>query len=438
MARRKRLSPDPFELEVGALLENGRGTAVHEGKALEVHGCLPGERVLARHLFGRRLRGQAETLAVLRASPDRVEPRCPHFGTCSACTLQHMEPGAQAEFKQGVLLNHLDRAGIRPEALLPALRADSWHYRRKARLSVRYVKGKGRVLVGFRERDGRFVTDMAECHVVPGPVAERIQELAELVGSLAAFDAIPQIEVSCGDHGAALVFRHLVPLGESDRGQLREFARATGLAVLLQGGGADSVRTLEPEALQLGYALPEYGLEHRFGPLDFVQVNGPLNSLMVDRALALLAPGPDERVLDLFCGLGNFTLPLATRAGHVTGVEGDAQLVQRAVHNARRNGISNADFLHADLYTDGGVRTWSGQAFDKVLLDPPRSGAERALPGIAATGAARVAYVSCDPATLARDAAILSNRHGFGLKAAGVMDMFPHTTHVESVALLQR
>ncbi len=439
MPRRRKLPAEPFAAEIGPLSASGRGSCAHDGTLLEVRDALPGERVRARYLFGRRFRGQAETLEVLEASPDRVDPFCPHFNTCSACTLQHMELPTQLAFKQQVLFDQLAQAGVpAPERVLPPLQAETRHYRRKARLSVRHVKGKGRVLVGFRERDGRFVADISECHTLPLRIAAQLTALSKLAGTLEAFASIPQIEVTCGDERCALIFRHLVPLPEGDLDTLRQFARDSGLAILLQAKGPDSVTALEPADPGLAYSLPEHGLEFRFEPLDFVQVNAGLNRLMIRQALALLEPGPNDVMLDLFCGLGNFTLPLAQRCGLVTGIEGDAGLVQRANENAERNGMGNVVFEQSDLYSASTHGPWAGRRFSKVLLDPPRSGAEQVLPLIAATGAARVLYVSCNPATLARDAGLLVNEHGFHLQAAGAMDMFPHTTHVESMALFGR
>lgn len=439
MSRRKRLPAEPFEAEIESLLDNGRGLAMHEERPLEVFDALPGERVMAKYLFGRRFRGQAQQVEVSQAAPARVEPRCPHFGTCSACVLQHMDGPGQLEFKQSILLRKLEEAGgLVPETVLPPLHGVARNYRRKARLSVRLVEKKGGVLVGFRERDGRFVTDMRECHVLAPQVAERLSDLRALLNRLDGAARIPQIEVSCGDDDAALVFRHLDALGDADLERLRDFAQATGLSVLLQPGGPDTVTALEPAEPELHYALPEFGLGFRFLPLDFIQVNGELNRKMVRQALEQLAPAPDEMVLDLFCGLGNFTLPLARSAARVTGLEGEASLVQRAQDNAHANGIANAEFRQADLYAPDADLSWSADAFDKLLLDPPRSGAEPILPAIADTGATRVVYVSCNPDTLAQDAGMLVARHGFRLAAAGIMDMFPQTTHIEAMAVFER
>jgi 23S rRNA (uracil1939-C5)-methyltransferase len=439
MARRKKLSPDPFEIEIQSLLENGRGAAVHEDKPLQVHGALPGETVMARYLFGRRMRGQAETLEVLQASADRTVPRCPHFGTCSACTLQHLDHDTQLAFKQKAMLSQLEQHGaVSPVTILPPLSAERWNYRRKARLSVRHVRAKGRVLVGFRERDGRFVADMQECHVLPRSVADCLNDLAGLIASMDAVESIPQIEVSCGDESCALIFRHLEPLSEQDTGALRIFAEKTGLAIWLQPKGPDTVHALNPGQSPMVYALPEYDADFEFSPLDFVQVNGSLNQLMVLQALELLDLHAKDRVLELFCGLGNFSLPMARFCQSVTGVEGDESLVKRAVSNAQRNGLQNAKFVRTDLYQPGADLQAAEGQFDKVLLDPPRSGAQQVLPLLVASGATRLVYVSCNPRTLGSDAGKLVHEHGFALESAGIMDMFPQTSHIETMALFKR
>jgi 23S rRNA (uracil1939-C5)-methyltransferase len=391
---------------------------------------------MARYLFGRRLRGQAQMVEVVQASPDRVSPRCPHFGSCSACSLQHLDPAAQIRFKHHLLSRHLEKASVPgPRRWLEPLQADLWHYRRKARLSVRLVPAKGRVLVGFRERDGRFVADMTGCHVLPRVVAGQLNALSRLVGELEGLRQVPQIEITCGDEACALVFRHLESLSEADEERLRAFANETGLFVLLQSGGPDTVRPLAPPDPTLQYHLPAFGLRYRFSPQDFVQVNASINGHMIQQALELLQPVGQDRVLELFCGLGNFSLPLAQRSAEVIAVEGDAGLVDRAQLNAIGNGIGNVTFLHSDLHTEPvGVLLPEGP-FDKVLLDPPRSGAGAVLPVIGQSAARRVVYVSCNPESLASDAAELTGSYGYRLEAAGVMDMFPHTAHVESMAL---
>jgi len=437
--RRRKFPRESFETTIEDLSHDGRGVATHEEKTVFIHGGLPGERVSAR-LTGRRRRyDEGETIEILEPSPDRIEPVCPHFGQCGGCSLQHLEPMKQIEYKQRTLEQNLARIGkVTPEEIWEPLSGPLWGYRRKARLSVRYVHKKERVLVGFRERYGAFVADMCECHVLDPRIASELQRLSELILSMEARRSIPQIEVACGDSRCALVFRHLEPLSGSDTERLRDFARSSGIAVLLQPGGPATIRALEPETVGLGFGFPDFGLELAFGPSDFIQVNGEMNRLMVARALELLDPGPQDRVLDLFCGLGNFTLPIATRCASVVGVEGDAELVRKGSANAKRNGLENAGFFVADLAQEPEGAPWLRGGYDKVLVDPPRSGAEFILPHVAASGARRLVYVSCHPASLARDAGILVHEHGFTLKGAGVMDMFPHTGHVESMALFER
>jgi 23S rRNA (uracil1939-C5)-methyltransferase len=353
--------------------------------------------------------------------------------------LQHLDPVEQVRAKHNTLVQNFLRIGeVEPEAWWDAITGPVWGYRRKARLSVRDVPAKGRVLVGFRERYGRYVADMTECHVLAPQVGSHLEAMSDLIGSMAALREIPQIEIACGDNGTALVFRHMNPLIDADRQALVEFARVTGLAVLLQSGGPETIEPLEPEHFQLEYEIPRFELTLEFGPVDFIQVNREINLKMIDRAIELLNPGKSDRVLDLFCGLGNFTLALARLAGQVVGIEGDAGLVRLAELNARKNGIDNAEFHSADLTEEPGRAAWLQEPYDMVLIDPPRSGAEFILPHVAASGAHRIVYVSCHPASLARDAGILVRDFGFTLKGAGVMDMFPHTGHVESIALFER
>jgi 23S rRNA (uracil1939-C5)-methyltransferase len=437
--RRRRLPQEPVELVIEDLSHDGRGVATLVEKKVFVHGALPGERVLARLTDAKRSYNEGETTEVLEPSRHRVEPICPHFGQCGGCSLQHLDPVRQVEAKHNTLVQNLQRIGkLEPETLWAPLTGPRWGYRRKARLSCRYVHKKGKVLVGFRERYGRFVADMSECHVLDERIAQKIPELSALIHSLEAYRAIPQLEVACGDDTCALVFRHLEPLSEPDCGRLRQFAQQSGIAVLLQAAGPDSIKCLEPESLELSYEIPAFGLTLVFEPSDFIQVNAQMNRLMIDRAVELLDLSDGERVLELFCGLGNFTLPIATRAASVTGIEGDAGLVRKATENAARNQLENARFHCADLNEDPGTASWLRQSYHKVLVDPPRSGAEFILPHIAASGASRLVYVSCHPASLARDASVLVHKYGFRLEGAGVMDMFPHTGHVESIALFGR
>lgn len=428
-----------FETEITDLSHDGRGVAHVNGKAVFVAGALAGERVRVRFSGKHRHYDEAEVEEVLQASPDRVAPRCAHFGVCGGCVLQHLKPGAQIAAKQRVLMENLERIGkVAPRSVLAPLTDSPWGYRRKARLSVKFVEKKGRVLVGFRESNGRYVADIARCEVLMPAVGERISEIATLIETLDAKRDIPQIEVAIGDDLAALVFRHLRPLSDHDRSALVEFGKAHALAIFLQPGGIDSVAPLWPEAAQLVFRLPNYAVELEFEPLDFVQVNAGMNRAMIEHALGLLDPQPADRVLDLFCGLGNFTLPLARRAAHVTGVEGEAGLVQRAGENARRNDLANAQFFAADLAADQRAAPWARADYDLMLLDPPRSGAEAVLEYLPRKGVRRLVYVSCHPGSLARDAGTLVNRHGFVLTGAGAMDMFPHTAHVESIAVFDR
>jgi 23S rRNA (uracil1939-C5)-methyltransferase len=437
--RRRKLPKDPVEIIIDELSHDGRGVGTYNEKIVFVHGALPGERILVQLTDRKRSYDEGETVEVLQSSPHRIVPRCPYFGQCGGCSLQHLDVRQQIASKQNTLIQNLERiAKQSPENVWDPLTGASWHYRRKARLSVRYVHKKGRVLVGFRERYGRFVTDMQECHVLDQRIAERIPDLCQLIHSLDALRVIPQLEVACGDEECALVFRHLEPLSGSDQDKLRNFASQSGIAVLLQPAGPSSIHCLYPDIVELSFNLPQFGLNLAFDASDFIQVNAEMNRLMVSRVIALLQPRKHDRVLDLFCGLGNFTLPIATLAASVVGIEGEAGLAARAQTNAARNGISNAEFHVADLNEDPGMATWLRKPYDKVLVDPPRSGAEFILPHIAASGASRVVYVSCHPASLARDAGLLVHHFGFELKGAGVMDMFPHTGHVESIALFER
>jgi 23S rRNA (uracil1939-C5)-methyltransferase len=437
--RRRKLPREPFEARIEDLSHDGRGVTTHEDKKVFVHGALPGELVMVKVTDRKRSFDEGETVSVLEPSPDRIEPRCPHFGQCGGCSLQHLDPVKQIQAKQNTLVQNLERIGkVKPETVWDPLTGPQWGYRRKARLSVRYVHKKERVLVGFRERYGRFVADMQTCFVLDERIASQLGGLSELIYSMEAKRTIAQIEVACGDDDCALVFRNLEPLSEGDLEKLRSFAKETGLAVLLQPSGPASIHCLEPASVNLTFCIPEYDLQLAFGPSDFIQVNTEMNRLMIHRVLELLEPVEGDRILDLFCGLGNFTLPLAKAAGAVVGIEGDAELVRRASENARKNGVANAIFHAADLNEDPGSAPWLKQGYDKVLVDPPRSGAEFILPHVAASGAKRVVYVSCHPASLARDAGILVREHGFRLLGAGVMDMFPHTGHVESIALFER
>jgi 23S rRNA (uracil1939-C5)-methyltransferase len=437
--KRKPLPSEPVEVLIDSLTHEGRGVARVDGKTVFVDGALAGERVRLRYTRSRGSFDEGRVVEVLEASPDRVPARCPHFGVCGGCSLQHMGPEAQIRMKEAVLADVLRRIGrVAPEHWLPPLAAARWGYRCKARLGVRHVEKKGRTLVGFRERGSSFVADLSRCEVLHPDVGERIAALAELLEGLSLRDRIPQIEVAKGDGPGVLVFRVLEPPSDADLARLLAFAERYGLRIYLQAGGPESIRPLPGQALDLHYRLPAFGVKIHFGPTDFTQVNPGLNRAMVDRAVALLDPQPGDRVLDLFCGLGNFSLPLARRAGQVVGVEGNTGLVERAGRNAERNGIRNARFYAADLYGELGPAAWLDEHFDKALLDPPRSGALQVLDRLPAMGVRRLVYVSCFPATLARDADRLVSGLGYRLVSAGVMDMFPHTAHLETMALFER
>jgi 23S rRNA (uracil1939-C5)-methyltransferase len=432
-------APREYELVIDDLAHDGRGVGRVEGKAVFVSGALPGERVRARQTARNRNFEEAETLEVLQASPLRIAPRCAHFGVCAGCVLQHVDQDAQIAAKQRVLMENLSRIGhVQPGRVLEPLTDAAWGYRRKGRLSVRYVEKKGRTVLGFREASNpRYVAELTECHTLLPELGLRLPALTALVESLDGKRAVPQIEFIAGDGPLALVFRHLEALSESDLERLRAFAASSGHALYLQPGGTDSVHPLEADA-ELSFPIPEFDLRLAFRPLDFIQVNAGLNQKMIARALELLDPQAGDRVLDLFCGLGNFTLPLSRRAGQVVGVEGDPGLIARARENAARNALGNVEFHAADLAKDLSAEPWMKAGFDKLLVDPPRAGAAEVLAQLPLKGIHRIVYVSCHPGSLARDAGFLVRERGYKLRAAGAMDMFPQTAHVESIALFEK
>jgi 23S rRNA (uracil1939-C5)-methyltransferase len=410
------------------------------GKTVFIAGALPGERVSFRRRSFHKQHDEAELVEVLEPSPHRVVPRCAHFGVCGGCAMQHLAPEAQLAAKQKELAENLTRIGsVTPAEWLPPLLGPVWGYRRRARLSSRYVAKKERSLVGFREKQGKYVADVQRCEVLSEPVGALVGSLAELLTGMQRRASIPQIEVALSDGERVLVVRVLDPLPEADLVRLREFEAAHCLRILLQPGGLDTIHPLSEGPIDLHYRLDAFDLRLEFGPSDFVQVNAAINQSMVARAIELLEVGPADRVLDLYCGLGNFTLPLARRAASVVGVEGDAGLIERARANARLNGISNATFHVGDLsVAPDRTIPWMRGGYDLVLLDPPRVGAREVLSAVAHLAPRRVVYISCHTGSLARDLGVLTQEHGFRLRAAGVLDMFPHTTHVESVALLDR
>lgn len=428
----------PEEAVVAALNHDGEGV-VREAKTVFVPGALPGERIRYRRLRRHRQHDEGELLEVLAASPVRTTPRCAHFGLCGGCALQHMEPAAQLLAKQEELASNLARIGkVAPDRWLEPLAGPVWHYRRRARLGAKFVRKRGRVLVGFRERQKPYVAALERCEILAPPLDGLIAPLSALLSGLEARESIPQIEVAVADNTSVLVFRHLTDLTAGDRAALADFGRAHDLHIWLQPGGPASVAPLAGAPAVLEYHLPAEGLRFEFQPTDFVQINGTVNRLLVARAMELLEVDASHRVLDLFCGLGNFTLPIARRAREVVGIEGEAGLVARAAHNARLNGLDNAAFHVANLAEPGGGAAALSGRFDRILLDPPRAGAIEVLPRLVELGAARMVYVSCHPGTLARDLGVLVHEHGYRLVAAGVIDMFPHTNHVESIAVLEK
>jgi 23S rRNA (uracil1939-C5)-methyltransferase len=435
----KRISAAPEEADIVDLTHEADGVARIDGKAVFVAGALPGERVVLRRVRRHRNFDEAVLESVITASEDRVEAPCPHYGTCGGCALQHLAPAAQLAFKQAQLLENLARlGGVEPAMVLEPLTGPVWGYRRRARLGIKHVTRKGRVVVGFRERAAPYVADLHECRILAPQLGRLIDPLAELVGSLSIAARLPQAEVAAADNACAVVLRVLDPPTGADLARLREFERSQGVRIYLQPGGPATVAPLTPGQEPLRYGLTSFDVDLEFEPTDFIQVNAVLNEAMVGRAVELLEPQPGDRVLDLFCGLGNFSLPLARRAGEVLGVEGEAALVERARDNARRQAIGNVAFLAADLSAPADDAPWATRSCDRVLLDPPRAGAREVLPVVDRCGARRVVYISCHSGSLARDAGHLVRDHGFRLVAAGVMDMFPHTTHVEAMAVFER
>ncbi len=434
--RRQKLPQEPVEVNIESLSHEGRGIAHIDGKTIFVDGALAGERVMFQYTRKHRKYDEGKVVEILSAAEDRIAAKCEHFGVCGGCSLMHMSPEAQLTLKEGTLREQLTHFGsLAPENWLGPLKGPLWGYRRKARLGVKYVTKKERVLVGFREKGSPYLALLNQCEVLAPSVGMRLTSLAEMIAGLEVYNRIAQIEVAVDDENTALVFRNLDPLSAEDLSKLVAYAKAEDLWIYLQPGGPDTVAPLWPENPQLSYA-PEAGLEMDFAPTDFTQVNAEINQKMIVRAIEMLEVNEDDRILDLFCGLGNFTLPLAKRVKEVVGVEGDASLVAHARRNAIKNGLDNAVYEQADL-TQTALKDypWAAAGFNKILLDPPRSGAFEVLPQLAALGAERLLYISCNPATLARDAGALVNEHGYRLVSAGIMDMFPHTTHVESIAL---
>lgn len=430
---------------IESLDHEARGITRLDGKTIFVEGALPGECVEFESHKRKPTYEVAHLQRVVRPSGSRVTPRCPHFGVCGGCSMQHLDPAAQVAVKQRVLENTLWHLGrVRPAQLYPPIHGNPWGYRHRARLAARLVPGKGGMLLGFHERRSSYVADMHQCDILPPHVSALLMPLRALLGGLSIADRVPQVEIAVGERVTALVLRILEPLTPADETRLRDFADRHGVAIHLQPKGPASACRFHPlDAPPLSYTLPEFAVEHHFSPTEFTQVNHAINRVLVRRALRLLDPQPGERIADLFCGLGNFTLPIARSGATVVGIEGSAALVRRAGENAVANGLARrVDYAVANLFEATPASLAALGPFDKMLIDPPREGAVELVKALGGEGTppppGRIVYVSCNPATLARDAAILVSVKGYRFRGAGVINMFPHTSHVESIALFER
>ncbi len=426
---------------IESLDHEARGITRQEGKTIFVDAALPGETVEYASFRRKPNYELAHLVSVLTPSPARVEARCPHFGICGGCAMQHMEPSAQVAAKQRVLEDGLWHIGrVRPERILPPIFGEPWGYRHRARLAVRKVERKGGVLIGFHEKRSSYIADMTTCAILPPHVSDMLMPLRELVGALSIVERMPQLELAVGEHCTALVLRILQPLTAADEKMLQVFADRHQVVFYLQPKGPDTAYRFYPEdAPRLSYALPEFALELDFRPTDFTQVNHAVNRILVRRALSLLDPQPGERIADMFCGLGNFTLPIARSGASVVGIEGSPALVKRGWESAVANGLSErVEFGVANLFESTEASLEKLGHFDKMLIDPPREGAVELVKALGANAPGRIVYVSCNPSTLARDAAILVSVKGYRFAAAGVVNMFPHTAHVESIAVFER
>jgi 23S rRNA (uracil1939-C5)-methyltransferase len=442
MENLKTLSTNTTPVVITGISHEGRGIAHINGKITFIENALPGEIVLIAYNKKRRAYDEARSIQILNASTDRTQPECLHYDICGGCSLQHLSNQAQLQHKEKTLLEQLTHfAKTKPKSLLPPLKGPSWGYRRRARLGVKYVAKKQAVLVGFREKNGRYLAQLQTCKTLDPRVGQLLLPLQQLIHKLNAFQAIPQIEVAMGDEIVGLVFRHLSPLDSSDQMQLKKFAEHHQIQLYLQPGNESSTHCIWPENPKLlSYRLENEGyksLELLFEPKHFVQINADINQTMIQRAMELLSPNFSDRILDLFCGLGNFSLPLATRCQFVVGIEGYTELVERAKANAEHNAINNTQFYTADLTGSILEEAWTQQTFNKILLDPPRSGALEIIQQIAHWNVERIVYVSCNPASLARDAGELV-KQGYSLEQAGIMDMFPQTHHSEAICLFTK
>lgn len=437
---KKKLPVAPVRALITSLTHDGRGVAHIDGKAVFIDAALPGEEVDFLYTEIRRDFAEGRVLNILTASENRVEAGCRHYDICGGCSFQHVDSAAQIQIKQDLLAEQFKRIGkVAIPVLWEPLTGPHWGYRRKARMGVKYVAKKDRVLVGFREKRQTFLAELDTCPVMHPVVGTKLIELGNMIKELSIREKIPQIEVAIGDNRCILAIRTLEPPTPQDQDRMRSFAKANNLTICIQPKGPDTIKPLDGETEVIPtYALPDYGIEFLFRPAMFTQVNYEINRQMVDRVLQTLQLTKDDTVLDLFCGLGNFTLPIARYAGRVVGIEGDQPLVNHAKENARHNSIENVEFYSADLTKDIGDQPWAKRKYNKIMLDPSRAGAADVLPYFKQWQPTQVVYVSCNPSTLARDAGILVNDLGYRLVKAGVMDMFPQTAHVESIALFTR
>ncbi|BBB22400.1 RNA methyltransferase, TrmA family [Abyssogena phaseoliformis symbiont OG214] len=438
MSRRRKLKAKTYELNIESLSHEGRGIARFEDKVIFVSGALSGELVIVDRTFSRAKFEEADVKQVLKPAANRITPKCDVFGICGGCSFQHLSSEDQIQAKGNWLKDvFANQVKIEPKTWLKPLQVQSWGYRRKARLGIRYVAKKDKVLVGFREKKSSFITNMSRCEILHPSIGEHLEVLADCIERLSIKSSIPQFEVAIAENNTVLILKHLEPLSVKDEQILVDCAQQLNIAFYTQSGGLDSVKPLG-KPVMLTYSHPNHDIIMEFLPTDFVQVNFKLNQKMVDLALELLELNEFDEVIDLFCGLGNFTLPIARHAKHVAGIEGDLGLVERAKYNAEKNSITNVDFYKADLFKEvAGFEWFRGKTYNKALIDPARSGAIEIVELLPKLGVTRLVYVSCNPATLARDTIKLIEL-GFTLETAGVMDMFPQTAHVESIALFTR
>ena len=442
---RKKLDTTPREISIESLAHDGRGVGRGEdGKVVFVDYALPGEEVRYVPVMNRKSYLFGSTIEVLEASEHRIEPKCAVFGECGGCVLQHLDESVQIKYKQQQLLENFKKNGnVQPEQLLPPMTGQHWGYRRRARLGAKFVPKKGGMIVGFRERNSSYIQPTDSCEVLYPEVSALFPELRETLSKTSCNDKIPQVEISVADNATVMIVRHLETFIQDDLDLLAEFAKRNDLQLFLQPGNLKSVHPLYPAKPDpLYYDFKEFDVRVEFLPTDFIQVNAGINDKLVSKTIDLLDLQEDDRVLDLFCGVGNFTLPLARRSKHVVGVEGDQALVNRAIHNRKINNLEEVEFHFGDLFKEDMTSTshgdWLDQKFDKILLDPPRSGAAEMIKRLPVFEASKVVYVSCGPATLARDAGVMVNEHGYRMTYAGVIDMFPHTAHVESIAVFEK